>query len=92
MRTAGSPDSFLRAFTSDTSLGLGRKVLERSDVDWIAAGYDGEARDALVEYMVRVVQSLFVDPLDPSRSSAARSFDSSARERVPAFRCMKPSS
>ena len=71
MLTAGSPDSFLRSFTSPTAQGLGREILVRSDVDWVRVGYDTQEREALVEYMLRTAQSLIVDPLDPPRTAAA---------------------
>ena len=36
----GRGDSFTRTFTSDVALEVGRELLERSAVDWAAAGYD----------------------------------------------------
>jgi hypothetical protein len=40
------------------------------DVDWDAAGYDDDDLDGLVEFTLRVVQSLVIDPTDPRRTGA----------------------
>ncbi len=56
--------------TSETSLALGRSILERLPVDWSAAGYDDDELNELVELMLRTLQSFVVDPGDPPRSPA----------------------
>ena len=52
-------------------MGTGRELMKRSDVDWIAAGYDEREREELVEYMLRSLQSLVIDPPDPPRTGPA---------------------
>jgi AcrR family transcriptional regulator len=54
--------------TSETSLALGRSILERLPVDWAASGCDDVELDGLVEMMLRTVQSFVVDPGSPPRS------------------------
>ena len=53
--------------------GTGRELMKRSDIDWIAAGYDEGEREALVEYMLRSLQSLVIDPPDPPWTRARHS-------------------
>ena len=62
----GSPQQV----TSETAVAVGRSILERSPVDWPAAGFDDEELDGLVELMLRTLQSFIVDPGDPPRSPA----------------------
>jgi AcrR family transcriptional regulator len=50
--------------TSDTSITLGRSILDRLPVDWAAAGYDDAELSGLVELMLRTLQSFVVDPGD----------------------------
>ncbi len=54
--------------TSETSLSLGRSILDRLPVDWVAAGYDNVELNGLVELMLRTLQSFVVDPGDPPQS------------------------
>jgi hypothetical protein len=63
---SGRAEPFTRSFTSEAARGTGRELMKRSDVDWIAAGYDDDEREELVEYMLRTLQSLVIDPPDPS--------------------------
>jgi AcrR family transcriptional regulator len=53
--------------TSPTALELGRPMLERFPVDWAGHGIDDATLDELVEQMLRILQSLVVDPGDPAR-------------------------
>jgi AcrR family transcriptional regulator len=63
----GSPQQV----TSDMSISVGRSILERSPVNWLAAGFDDDELDGLVELMLRTLQSFIVDPGDPPRSENA---------------------
>ena len=55
-----------REMTSAVTVELGRNVLESAPVDWYAAGYrSADDLDALAEFMLRILQSLVVDPGDP---------------------------
>ena len=39
-------------------------------IDWAALGYDDHTIDELVEFLLRIIQSMGVAPADPPRSSA----------------------
>jgi len=54
--------------TSDTASTFGRSMLDRTPVDWAAAGYDDTDLDELVEMMLRTLQSFIVDPGNPART------------------------
>ena len=55
-----------REMTSAVAVELGRNVLESAPVDWDAAGYrSADDLDALAEFMLRILQSLVVDPGNP---------------------------
>jgi AcrR family transcriptional regulator len=55
-----------REMTSMVAVELGRSVLEATAVDWAAAGFSSEAeRDELAQFMLRMLQSLVLDPGDP---------------------------
>ncbi len=43
---SGRAEPFTRSFTSQVARGTGRELMKRSDVDWIAAGYDERERGA----------------------------------------------
>ncbi|HEX5143577.1 MAG TPA: helix-turn-helix domain-containing protein [Mycobacterium sp.] len=48
-----------------------RIMLEHTRIDWAALGYRGSAMDDLVEYLLRMIQSMVVAPSDPPRSPEA---------------------
>lgn len=58
----GKASAFTAGVTSDLAIGFGRSIVERFEVDWAAAGFDGPMLDELVEVMLRTLQSLIVDP------------------------------
>lgn len=64
----GSPSTPLREVTAPSSLALGRSILERLDFEWSALGFDDAAMDEVVEVMLRMLQSLVVDPGRPPRT------------------------
>ncbi len=67
--TPGKASAFSSGVTSDTALSFGRAIVERFAVDWTRAGYADDAElDSLVEFMLRVVQSLVIDPGRPPHS------------------------
>lgn len=55
------------AVTSDAAFLIGRSIIERYDLDWDAAGFDENALNGLVEFMLRITQSFIVDPGRPPR-------------------------
>lgn len=67
--TTGRSGAFLKAVTSPEAMAFGRAMLERMNVDWEAAGYGPDDLDDLVEFGLRILQSLVLDP--PRRRSGA---------------------
>jgi AcrR family transcriptional regulator len=67
---AGRPGPFTQGMTSAAGIRMSRVVLERSAVDWRGAGFSDRDVDELVELMVRVLQSMVIDPPTPPRSGA----------------------
>lgn len=47
-----------------------RAMLEHNDIDWKALGYRGKAFDVLVEYLLRIIQSLVLVPPHPPRTAS----------------------
>ncbi len=64
----GHSETFLKSVTSATAFEFGHKMLDRMNVDWAAMGFDDRQLDELVEFTLRVVQSLVIDPATPKRS------------------------
>jgi AcrR family transcriptional regulator len=71
----GRTDPFTRGVTSPEAMAVGREVFKRSTIDWPAAGYDAAAIDDLIELMLRLIQSILVDPPpDPRTPRRLRSW------------------
>lgn len=71
----GKASAFAAGVTSDMAISFGRSILQRFDIDWAAAGFAEGKLDELVEVMLRMLQSLIVDPGRPGRTAAElRSF------------------
>ncbi|ORV93277.1 TetR family transcriptional regulator [Mycobacterium interjectum] len=67
----GKASALTAGVTSDMAIAFGRSILQRFEVDWTAAGFAGERLDELVEVMLRMLQSLIVDPGRPARTGNA---------------------
>jgi AcrR family transcriptional regulator len=67
--TTGRSEAFLKRVTSPEAMAFGRSMLDRLQVDWAALGYDDGELDGLVEFGLRILQSLVLDP-PVSRSPA----------------------
>jgi AcrR family transcriptional regulator len=63
--------TYAKGITSSTALAFGRVMFERLPVDWNALGLIGPLFDEFVEHVLRMVQSLVLDPGDPPRSGEA---------------------
>jgi AcrR family transcriptional regulator len=73
--TSGRSGRFFAGVTSGEAIDLARSLLERTSVAWAQLGYDRAALDELVEFALRVLQSLVLDPgLPPRRQAALRAF------------------
>ncbi|BBZ51248.1 TetR/AcrR family transcriptional regulator [Mycobacterium heidelbergense] len=66
----GKASAFTAGVTSEVAISLGRSIVQRFDVDWPGAGFADDGLDELVEVMLRVLQSLIVDPGRPPRAGA----------------------
>jgi AcrR family transcriptional regulator len=54
---------------SGDSITRSRVLLEHTEIDWAALGYRGTDLDDLVEYLLRIIQSMVLVPPDPPRSA-----------------------
>jgi AcrR family transcriptional regulator len=63
--TPGKASAFSAGVTSDMAMSFGRSLLERFDVDWNSVGITDDNMDGLVEFMLRIFQSLVIDPGRP---------------------------
>ncbi|MFZ1174978.1 MAG: TetR/AcrR family transcriptional regulator [Mycobacterium sp.] len=71
----GKASALTAGVTSDLAISFGRSILQRFDIDWAAAGFAEDKLDELVEVMLRMLQSLIVDPGRPARTGTKlRSF------------------
>jgi AcrR family transcriptional regulator len=64
----GKASALTAGVTSDMAIAFGRSILQRFEVDWAAAGFAEGKLDELVEVMLRMLQSLIVDPGRPART------------------------
>lgn len=65
----GRIGSTVTGMTASSSILLGRSLLTSFPVDWSAVGLDGDSLRELVEHLLRILQSLVLDPGDPERSA-----------------------
>jgi AcrR family transcriptional regulator len=54
--------------TASSSIDLGRTLIAEFGIDWQELGWDEARQRELVEHMLRILQSLVLDPGDPPRS------------------------
>jgi AcrR family transcriptional regulator/transposase len=66
--TPGRSTALTAEVTSDIAMSFGRSIVERFDVDWARAGASDADLDELVEFMLRVLQSLIINPGHPPRT------------------------
>lgn len=64
----GRVSMFTLGVTSPVAVSLGRSFLEQIGIDWSAHGIASDALDEIVEQMLRMTQSLVLDPGTPPRS------------------------
>jgi AcrR family transcriptional regulator len=60
----------LAGMTAPSSIVLGRSLLTSFPVDWADMGLEDDSLRELVEHLLRILQSLVIDPGDPERSGA----------------------
>ncbi|MGB8502031.1 TetR/AcrR family transcriptional regulator [Mycobacterium sp.] len=59
---------FSRRMLRPAEIARCRTILEHTQVDWPAVGYDDKALDELVEFLLRIIQSMVIAPPEPPRS------------------------
>jgi AcrR family transcriptional regulator len=67
---AGHAETFARGVTSPLSMGIGRDLFKRSHLNWVATGFDEDELDELIELMLRIFQSMIVNPPVPPRTGS----------------------
>src|SRR5262245_4714343 len=72
--TTGRSEAFLENVTSPQAMAFGRAMLARMKVDWAAHGYETGGLDGLVEFGLRVLQSLVLAPPRHRSGAKLRSF------------------
>jgi AcrR family transcriptional regulator len=59
--------TFVQGVTSPMARAIGHSLLEQLKVDWQASGVTRELLDEFVEHILRIIQSLILDPGEPPR-------------------------
>ncbi|MDY6995536.1 MAG: TetR/AcrR family transcriptional regulator [Actinomycetota bacterium] len=60
-----------RQMVMPAAIARSRAMLERTHIDWEEMGFTGPAMDDLVEFVLRMIQSMVIAPPDPPRGPAA---------------------
>ncbi|WP_292974747.1 TetR/AcrR family transcriptional regulator [Mycobacterium sp.] len=60
---------FSRAMLSTDVIGRCRAILHHAQIDWEELGFDDRTIDELIEFLLRVIQSMVIAPPDPPRSA-----------------------
>lgn len=63
-------NSFSRSMLAPNEIARSRAILQRTHIRWADLGYDDRTIDELVEFLLRIIQSMVVAPPDPPRTSA----------------------
>jgi AcrR family transcriptional regulator len=61
---------FSRAMLSSDVIARCRAILHHAQIDWKQLGFDDNTIDELVEFLLRIIQSMVIAPPDPPRSPA----------------------
>jgi AcrR family transcriptional regulator len=60
-----------RQMVMPAAVARSRTMLEHTRIDWAAMGFSGERFDDLVEFLLRMIQSMVIAPSDPPRTGIA---------------------
>lgn len=63
-------NTFSRAMLSPDVVARCRTILHHAQIDWQQLGFDDLTIDELIEFLLRVIQSMVIAPPDPPRSAA----------------------
>jgi len=55
---------------ASSEIARSREFLRQAHIDWAALGYDDRTVDELVEFLLRIIQSMVVAPPETPRSGA----------------------
>lgn len=61
---------FSRRMLAPAVIARSRLILQHTHIDWAAMGYDDDTIDGLVEFLLRIIQSMVIAPPEPPRTSA----------------------
>lgn len=61
---------FSRRMLAPAVIARCRLILQHTHIDWAAMGYDDDTIDGLVEFLLRIIQSMIIAPPEPPRTSA----------------------
>lgn len=61
---------FSRAMLSPEVIGRCRVILHHAQINWKQLGFDDNTIDELIEFLLRIIQSMVIAPPDPPRSAA----------------------
>lgn len=62
--------AFSRRMLMPDEIARCRAILAHTHIDWAAMGYRDDTLDELVEFLLRIIQSMVVAPREPARSPA----------------------
>jgi AcrR family transcriptional regulator len=60
-----------RQMVMPAAIARSRTMLEHTKIDWKALGFNGTRLDELVEFLLRMIQSMVIAPSDPARTGDA---------------------
>jgi AcrR family transcriptional regulator len=63
-------NQFSRRMLTPNEIARSRAILQHTHIDWATLGYDEHTLDELVEFLLRIIQSMVIAPPEPPRSSA----------------------
>lgn len=63
-------NQFSRTMLAPAEIARCRTILQHTHIDWTALGFDDTTVDELVEFLLRIIQSMVIAPPDPPRSGA----------------------
>jgi hypothetical protein len=64
-------NTFSRTMLAPNAIARCRAILQYTHINWAALGYDDTTIDELVEFLLRMIQSMVIAPPEPPRSSTA---------------------
>ena len=62
--------TFSRAMLTPDQIARCRAILQHAQIDWEKLGFDDDTIDELVEFLLRIIQSMVIAPPEPPRSSS----------------------